>query len=200
MKHIEHDYYAILGVPKSASTDDIKHAYRQLARRHHPDRAGASGQITLINEAYATLKDPRRRAEYDAWHTLHFGVVGILTKKVSSRLQDIDFIDKNIKSFDRHRRLFVQFAKNHLDKNSTTWLKNAQFMLQKMQKLNKSQRTNMTTLTISQEVAAAGGTIHFWHEGRRVRTVLPQNLKDGAAIKLNVDGKPLWLMIQIQKA
>ena len=62
------DYYAILGVPRSASLDDIKKAYRKLARTHHPDMSKAPDaevQFKEIGEAYATLKDEAKRAAYD---------------------------------------------------------------------------------------------------------------------------------------
>ena len=63
------DYYAILGVPRDADTAAVKKAYRELARKHHPDVSKASGaeaRFKEIGEAYATLKDPQRRAAYDA--------------------------------------------------------------------------------------------------------------------------------------
>jgi len=62
------DYYAILGVDRKASADDIKKAYRKLAQKHHPDvskEKGAEERFKEIAEAYQTLKDPEKRAAYD---------------------------------------------------------------------------------------------------------------------------------------
>src|ERR1043166_9506468 len=55
------DYYGIIGVARDASQDDIKKAYRKLARKYHPDvskEAGAEEKIKEVGEAYETLKDP----------------------------------------------------------------------------------------------------------------------------------------------
>ena len=59
------DYYRILGVERTASDDDIKRAYRRLASQHHPDKGGDKERFQEIQQAYATLSDPGRRAEYD---------------------------------------------------------------------------------------------------------------------------------------
>ncbi|UJW80589.1 DnaJ C-terminal domain-containing protein [Hydrogenophaga sp. SL48] len=62
------DYYAALGVPRDAGLDAIKKAYRKLAREHHPDMSkapGAEARFKEVAEAYATLKDPEKRAAYD---------------------------------------------------------------------------------------------------------------------------------------
>ena len=60
------DYYNILGVNKAATAQDIKRAYRKLAKEHHPDHGGDAARLQQVNEAYETLKDTQRRAEYDA--------------------------------------------------------------------------------------------------------------------------------------
>src|SRR5437773_2184865 len=62
------DYYAILGVDRGASADDIKKAYRRLARKYHPDvskEPNAEEKFKEMAEAYETLKDPEKRAAYD---------------------------------------------------------------------------------------------------------------------------------------
>lgn len=61
------DYYAILEVSSTASLEDIKRAYRRLARLHHPDlnKDAEDRHIKRINEAYGVLGDPTRRMAYD---------------------------------------------------------------------------------------------------------------------------------------
>src|SRR5260370_16743585 len=62
------NYHAPLGVPKDADAESIKRAYRQLARRYHPDLAGPQGAVQMkrINRAYDVLSDPEKRLNYDA--------------------------------------------------------------------------------------------------------------------------------------
>lgn len=63
------DYYSILGVSKTATDVEIKHAYRRLAKTYHPDRnksPDAEDMIKKVNEAYDVLSDKRKRSEYDA--------------------------------------------------------------------------------------------------------------------------------------
>lgn len=65
------DYYEVLGVGKDAGQDDIKKAFRQLAKKHHPDAnpgdKGAEARFKEINEAYEVLSDPAKRSNYDAY-------------------------------------------------------------------------------------------------------------------------------------
>ena len=59
------DYYAILGVPKTASPEEIKKAFRKLASEHHPDKGGNAEKFKEINEANSVLSDPKKRQQYD---------------------------------------------------------------------------------------------------------------------------------------
>lgn len=64
------DYYKVLGVPKSASNEEIQKAYRNLARKYHPDMnpddpEGAKKKFQELQEAFDTLKDPEKRKQYD---------------------------------------------------------------------------------------------------------------------------------------
>lgn len=58
-------YYDILGISKNANQDDIKSAYRKLAREHHPDKGGDKEKFQQIQEAYEHLIDPQKRNTYD---------------------------------------------------------------------------------------------------------------------------------------
>ena len=80
------DYYKILGVSKKASSDDIKKAYRSLAKKYHPDKnpdGSTEEKFKQISEAYATLSDPTQRQSYD-----QFGS-GASTHRRSANMHDI---------------------------------------------------------------------------------------------------------------
>src|SRR5438034_6381499 len=63
------DYYEVLGVSRTATADEIKRAYRKLARQHHPDRnpgdKQAEAKFKEVQEAFDTLSDKEKRAQYD---------------------------------------------------------------------------------------------------------------------------------------
>jgi len=72
------DYYEVLGVPREASPDDIKRAYRQAAMKYHPDRASgtdAADKFKEAAEAYEILSDPEKRTRYDRFG--HNGLSGV---------------------------------------------------------------------------------------------------------------------------
>jgi molecular chaperone DnaJ len=62
------NYYDVLGIPKSASKDDIKKAFHKLAHKYHPDKSsGDADKFKEVSEAYSVLSDDKKRAEYDSY-------------------------------------------------------------------------------------------------------------------------------------
>ena len=59
------NYYDILGVTEDASKDTIRKAFKEIAKKEHPDRGGDESKFKEANEAYDTLKDSKKRQEYD---------------------------------------------------------------------------------------------------------------------------------------
>ena len=87
----ERDYYDILGVPRNASSEDLKSAFRKLARQYHPDvnkAADAEERFKEINESYAVLSDPEKRSAYD-----RFGRAGLNGMGGVPDWSTIDFSD-----------------------------------------------------------------------------------------------------------
>ncbi|MDQ3938714.1 MAG: molecular chaperone DnaJ, partial [Chloroflexota bacterium] len=75
----QRNYYDILGVPRGASDEEVKRAFRRLAQRWHPDvntEPGADQRFKEINEAYQVLSDPQRRQTYDMFGTAGLGGPG----------------------------------------------------------------------------------------------------------------------------
>lgn len=86
------DYYEILGLSKGASNDEIKAAFRKLARQYHPDvnkEADAEEKFKEINEAYGVLSDPQKRAQYDRFGRAGLGDLGGMPDFATMDFSDI---------------------------------------------------------------------------------------------------------------
>lgn len=116
------DYYSILELPPSASTDEVKRAYRRLAQVYHPDKSGddpyARAQFNAIKEAYETLTNPQRKDEYlqSRWFAKsqgHMETVAPLTP--ASFLQRLIQKERYVYRVDAHRSDYPSLV-NDLEK------------------------------------------------------------------------------------
>ena len=76
MSSEKRDYYEVLGLSKGASDDEIKRAYRKMAKKYHPDinkEPDAEAKFKEINEAYEVLSDPQKKATYDQFGFCRYG-------------------------------------------------------------------------------------------------------------------------------
>jgi molecular chaperone DnaJ len=86
------DYYEILGIPRNSSMEDIKTAFRKLARQFHPDvskEKDAEERFKEINEAYGVLSDPQKRARYDQFGRAGLGDMGGMPDYATMDFSDI---------------------------------------------------------------------------------------------------------------
>ena len=94
MAETKRDYYEVLGVGKNATEDELKHAYRQLAKKYHPDtnqgNPEAEAKFKEASEAYAILSDPEKRRQYDTYGHAAFDGTG------GSGFEGFDFNSMNM--------------------------------------------------------------------------------------------------------
>ena len=171
------DYYKILGVSRDASNDDIKKAYRKLAKQYHPDinkEAGAEEKYKEINEAYEVLKDPDKRKKYDTlgmnwqngqdftpppgWHRMDFGGNDSDMGGFSDFFQIL--FGNTGGQFDRFKDIFSGTRQQPM------------------------KRDTEADLTLSLEEAVKGGTYDLRLGKRIINVRLPIGIKEGTQIKL----------------
>ncbi len=95
MPSTKKDYYEILGVPRNASQEEIKKAFRRLARKYHPDinkSPEAQEKFKEINEAYQVLSDPEKRKLYDTYGHAAFEGMGAQGQTYTQNIPSIDEI------------------------------------------------------------------------------------------------------------
>lgn len=175
------DYYRILGVDRSASFADIKRAYRQLIANHHPDKGGDEQQVWLINEAYAVLKDPAKRAKYDVYHSVHFGVMGGFVGQWQSLKGRFDGVSRQ--------------ATYEASKVATRLVDVVHQMMTRFAKTDH----NLDAITIDLATAYFGGRVQIQHQHKLYWVDLPKHLADGMVVDVMVGETTLTRRIIISE-
>ncbi len=180
------DYYNILGVVRDASKDEIKKAYKKLAKKHHPDvdkSAGANEKFKEINEAYQVLSDEKKRAAYDQFGSAAFdqGFPGsggaqsqsgrwgpfTYTYTTGGQAPDFDFGD-----FSDPFNIFEQV-----------------FGFRGFGRRPRRGRNLYYSITVDFMDAIRGLTQEVSLNGKKLKIKIPAGIRDGAEIKFSGEGE-----------
>jgi len=175
------DYYKILEIPKTASPDDIKKAYRKLARKYHPDLnpkdKEANKRFQLINEANEVLSDPEKRKKYDQYgedwaHADQFEKAR-QSQQSSSRRQSENPFEGDFGSgeySDFFEQMFGAGAGRH-----NTKFRGSDYQAELHLSLRDAAKTHQQTLTVN---------------GKNIRITIPAGVENEQVIKLRGHGGP----------
>ncbi|MGB4053122.1 MAG: J domain-containing protein, partial [Dysgonamonadaceae bacterium] len=187
------DYYKVLGVPKNASQEEIKKAYRKLARKMHPDLnpddKDAHRKFQEINEAHEVLSDPEKRAKYDkygenwkhaeefekarqqyqqqgAWSDFFGGGEG----GARTFYTEGDFTDDDFSDF-----FHSMFGRGFKQRKTSRKFKGPDYQAELSLTLREAMQTHKRTLTVN---------------GKNIRITIPAGVANGQKIKLAGYGGP----------
>ena len=183
------DYYKVLGVDKSASTDDIKKAYRKLARKHHPDLnpndKEAGKKFQQINEANEVLSDPDKRKKYDQYgadwkHADQFEQAKQQRQQQgagSSPVAGADYSEHfTYNDGEDFSDFFSQMFGGHSGRSqSNVKYKGQDYRAEVTMNLTEAFKTHQQTFTVN---------------GKNIRITVPAGIEDGQEIKIKGYGGP----------
>jgi len=215
------DYYKVLGVPRNASEDEMKKAYRKLAMQYHPDRnpgkeAWANEKFKEINEAYGVLGDPEKRKQYD-----QFGTVGNIGDIFSSQatqttFEDLmrdfggaglgfDFLDNIFGNFLRGRNFsFRQYGRRGGPQRVIFEVPRGSSLEEIFGQAQRPRGRNVNyQITIKKEQAARGLEKDLKRRGKKLRVKTPAGVRNGTKIRLRnarqvTDGQQGDIIIQVK--
>lgn len=174
------DLYKILGVSENASQDEIKKAYRELAKKHHPDRnpndKENENRFKEISDAYSVLRDPDKRKKYDQMRKYGAGFGGQGAGQYQTHGFDFEDLGSMFGGSQRgggFGSIFDQFFGGFSGKQSAV----------------KGQDVS-AEITVPFDVALKGGKQFFSYDSKRLSVTIPSGTEDGKKIRLRGQGQP----------
>ncbi|HEY93413.1 MAG TPA: DnaJ domain-containing protein [Dehalococcoidia bacterium] len=215
------NYYQILGLDQTASTDQVKKAYRKLAMQYHPDRnhgkeEWANEKFKDINEAFGVLGDPEKRRQYDQFGTV--GTVGDIFGSQSTRtafddlMKDFGEAELDFGFFDdifgdiTHDTKYIHYKFGR----GFGSLKNIRFHMPEDVKLEDLFNTQFFSnndaeyeITLTSEQAASGMEKQLKRNDTKLKVKIPANVRTGSNVRLKnalqlTDGRPGDIIIHIK--
>lgn len=176
------DYYEILGVPKSASGDEIKRAYRKLAHQHHPDKSGGEDKkFKEINEAYQVLGNAEKREQYDRFGQTFEGAPGGFPQGGFEGMGGLNDILEELFGFGSAKRgggFGFDFGRNS--------------------GFGRAFSTIQVQLNIDFATAALGSEVEVAVRGERIKLKIPSGIQNGEALVHHGKNNDIIFIISIK--
>jgi len=213
------DYYQVLGIPRNASAEEIKKAYRKLAMQYHPDRnpgkeKWANDKFKEINEAFSVLGDPEKRKRYDRFGTAEGINIGDVFSSPFTRgtFEDLmkdfggaglrfDFLDDIFGDFLRGRGFSFKTYGGPGGTRFGSWPGGSINLDEIFGRAQRAQPVRYE-LTISAEEARTGTKKVLRRKGKRLEVRIPAAVRTGSIVRLSnaqqlTDGHLGDILIQI---
>lgn len=215
------DYYAILGVPRSATADDIKKAYRKMAMQFHPDKnpgkeQWATEKFKEINEAFGVLGDTTKRKQYDQFGTPGNANDVFSSAQTSTTFEDLmkdfqgsglrsDFLDKMFGDMMKGKGFSFRVFTTGYEPQEMNFGRSGAVDLEEVfgTKQKPPNQTVTYEIVINEKQAKKGLNKDLVRNGHKLRVKIPKAVTDGTAIKLTnarmvTDGVPGDIIIKVK--
>lgn len=219
------DYYGILGVPRDATEEDIKKAYRKLAMQYHPDRnpgneAWANEKFKEINEAFGVIGNPEKRAQYDQFGTV--GDIGDIfgNRATQSTFEEVmrdfggaglgyDFLDGVFGDFLQGRNFTFRTFRSGPGRQARVEFNvppgaSIEEILGQQARPGTRRPSNVNyEITINSRQAAKGVEKVLKRRGKKLKVRIPPGVKTGSKVRLRgarrvTDGQPGDILVNIK--